>query len=294
MTTTVAVFGFALAMTLANLSVAAFGPWVSPINALLLIGLDLALRDWLHVKLRTWQMGAMIVATGVVSYVLNPAAQQIALASSLSFAAAALADWLVFVRLPGSWFRRSAGSNVAGAAVDSALFPLLAFGALMPHIVLLQFVAKVAGGTVWAWVLSRGMARPQRSGQVPPRPNPPTPAPDCDLAPPGWVCIRDKGHEGPCAAAQIEHDEPACDSSLVADLEHRAKWWRQARIDRVSVDNVLAEDFARELDRAVAALRPAGLRVLRTCPATGPGCPHACTKHDCERAAAGVGGTDGR
>jgi len=43
-TLAIAVFVYATAMTLANLSVAAFGPWVSPINAFVLIGLDLALR----------------------------------------------------------------------------------------------------------------------------------------------------------------------------------------------------------------------------------------------------------
>jgi hypothetical protein len=51
----------------------------------------------------------------------------------------------------------------------------------------------------------------------------------------------------------------ASDSALVLDLEHRAKWWRQARVERVTVDNVTAEDFARELDRAVAALRASGV-----------------------------------
>lgn len=51
---------------------------------------------------------------------------------------------------------------------------------------------------------------------------------------------------------------PPCCRELVADLEHRAKWWRQARVERVSVDNVLAEDFARELDRAVKAIRAHG------------------------------------
>jgi hypothetical protein len=45
--------------------------------------------------------------------------------------------------------------HVAGAAVDSLLFPTIAFGALMPHIVLAQFVAKVAGGAFWAWLISR-------------------------------------------------------------------------------------------------------------------------------------------
>ncbi len=146
---------YAVAMTCANLSIAAFGPWVSPINAFFLIGLDLALRDWLHVRLRVWQMGALIAATGLLTYILNPSAQHIAIASAVSFAVAALADWLTFTKLQGSWLRRSVGSNVVGAAVDSLIFPTLAFGALMPAIVLMQFAAKVAGGAVWACALNR-------------------------------------------------------------------------------------------------------------------------------------------
>jgi hypothetical protein len=54
---------YAAAMIGANLSVATWGPAVSPINAFFLIGLDLALRDWLHVRLRPIQMGALIAAT---------------------------------------------------------------------------------------------------------------------------------------------------------------------------------------------------------------------------------------
>ncbi len=146
---------YAAAMTLANLSVATFGPWVSPINAFVLIGLDLALRDWLHVRLKAWQMGALIASTGLLTYVLNPAAGMIAVASATAFTAAALVDWATFARLRGSWMYRANGSNVAGAAVDSLVFPTLAFGALMPHIVALQFVAKVAGGAIWSWLLFR-------------------------------------------------------------------------------------------------------------------------------------------
>lgn len=146
---------YAAAIIIANLLVARFGPAIMPVLAFVLIGLDLALRDWLHVRLRAWQMGALIAATGLLTYLWNPAAQQIAIASAVSFAVAAVADWLVFLRLPGSWFRRSASSNVAGAAVDSILFPTLAFGVLMPQIVLAQFAAKVIGGTLWTWILSR-------------------------------------------------------------------------------------------------------------------------------------------
>jgi uncharacterized PurR-regulated membrane protein YhhQ (DUF165 family) len=153
MTPMIAIIAYAAAMVLANLSVAVLGPWVSPINAFLLIGLDLALRDLLHVRLRVWQMGALIIGTGALTYVLNPAAGMIAVASSVAFTAAAVVDWGVFARMRGSWLARSNASNAAGAAVDSLVFPTLAFGALMPHIVALQFVAKVAGGAVWAWAL---------------------------------------------------------------------------------------------------------------------------------------------
>lgn len=159
MTMTIAVLIYAAAMTLANLIVAAFGPAISPVNAFVLIGLDLALRDWLHVQLKAWQMGALIGATGLLTYTLNPAAGMIAVASSTAFTAAALVDWATFTRLRGSWLFRANGSNVAGAAVDSLIFPTLAFGALMPHIVLLQFLAKVAGGAVWAWLLARTVQR---------------------------------------------------------------------------------------------------------------------------------------
>ncbi len=151
----IAIAAYAAAMTIANLSVATFGPSVTPINAFVLIGLDLALRDWLHVRLKVWQMGSLIAATGALTFVLNPAAGQIAIASACAFTAAALVDWSAFAKLRGSWLFRANGSNVAGAAVDSLLFPTIAFGALMPHIVAMQFVAKVAGGALWSLFFNR-------------------------------------------------------------------------------------------------------------------------------------------
>lgn len=146
---------YLLSMTAANLLVAKFGPAISPVLAFVLIGLDLALRDWLHVRLKPVQMLCLIAAAGGLTFALNPAAGVIAVASATAFTCAALVDWAVFARVPGSWLRRANVSNVAGAAVDSIIFPTIAFGALMPHIVLMQFVAKVAGGSIWAWILSR-------------------------------------------------------------------------------------------------------------------------------------------
>jgi queuosine precursor transporter len=67
-------------------------------------------------------------------------------------------DWGVFAKSSGTWMQRSTKSNVAGAAVDSVIFPTLSFGVLMPHIVAMQFVAKVAGGAVWGYLISKKVA----------------------------------------------------------------------------------------------------------------------------------------
>ena len=150
-----ALIAYAVAMTVANLLVATFGPAISPINAFLFIGLDLTLRDWLHVRLKTWQMGGLIIGTGALTYLLNPAAGMIAVASAVSFLVAALVDWAVFIKTTGTWIKRANISNTAGAAVDSLLFPSIAFGILMPEIVALQFVAKVSGGVIWSFLLQK-------------------------------------------------------------------------------------------------------------------------------------------
>lgn len=153
----IAILIYAAAMIVANMTVAHFGPVVAPINAFVLIGLDLVLRDVLHARLRIWQMGTLIVGTSALTYLLAPGAAQIAAASAAAFGLAAVADWAVFSRLANwRWFARSNASNVAGAAVDSLVFPTLAFGALLPGVVAMQFVAKVLGAALWSTILSRG------------------------------------------------------------------------------------------------------------------------------------------
>ena len=144
----------------ANLLVAWLGAWFSPINAFFLIGLDLSLRDKLH---DAWQgrqlalkMGGLVVAAGLVSYLLNPATGKIAMASIIAFVCAMTVDAVTYQLLrKRSWIQRTNGSNMAGAATDSLLFPTIAFGGLLPHIVAMQFLAKVAGGAVWSVLLNR-------------------------------------------------------------------------------------------------------------------------------------------
>lgn len=148
------------AIVAANLLVAAFGPAIIVVNAFLLIGLDLTARDALHDTWRgrglKWKMASLIAAGSVLSWLVNRDAAQIAVASFIAFALAAITDTLVYAWM-GDRVRlvRMNGSNVVSAAVDSIAFPTLAFGILMPVIVLGQFAAKVAGGFIWSLVLNR-------------------------------------------------------------------------------------------------------------------------------------------
>ena len=149
-----------MAIIAANLTVTWWGPRMVVINAFLFIGLDLTARDGLHEAWHkrglVWKMLLLIGAGSVLSYALNHDAGRIALASFVAFACAGLADTIIYHvlhRYPR--LLKINGSNVAGAAVDSLIFPTLAFGSLMPAIILGQFVAKVAGGFVWSLILAR-------------------------------------------------------------------------------------------------------------------------------------------
>ena len=152
-----AVAAYIASIVAANLLVAHYGPSVTVINAFALIGLDLVLRDYLHDAWRSRfaPMAALIASAGVISYALNPSTARIAVASSIAFVIAALVDWAIYSathRHP--WLVRSNASNVAGAAVDSLLFPTLAFGALLWPIVIGQFIAKTLGGAAWSLLIA--------------------------------------------------------------------------------------------------------------------------------------------
>jgi uncharacterized PurR-regulated membrane protein YhhQ (DUF165 family) len=52
-----------------------------------------------------------------------------------------------------AWMVRANGSNMLAAAVDSVVFPTLAWGVLLPWIVLGQWIAKVFGGLLWSYLI---------------------------------------------------------------------------------------------------------------------------------------------
>lgn len=161
---------YLIAIVAANVSVSIFGPEISIVNAFLFIGLDLTARDGLH---ESWRgrglLGkmAVLIATGsLLSAVLNVNAAPIALASFVAFAAAGITDAVVYnvLRDKGRMVKIN-GSNIVSAAVDSLIFPVMAFGfpVLWP-IVIGQFMAKIAGGFVWSILLQSLRAiRPSHS-----------------------------------------------------------------------------------------------------------------------------------
>jgi queuosine precursor transporter len=146
------------AIVAANLLVAAFGPAISILNAFVFIALDLTARDRLHEAWRgeglAWKMAALIGAGSALSYLLNVNTGPIALASFVAFGVAATLDALCYHLLRGrDYLVKVNGSNVVSAAADSLFFPLLAFGLpLLWPVVVGQFIAKVFGGFLWAWM----------------------------------------------------------------------------------------------------------------------------------------------
>lgn len=151
---------YLVAIVAANLSVAYFGPYMTIVNSFLFVGLDFTTRDALHER---WQnnklwlrMFVLIAAGSAISYLLNRDAAQIAIASTVAFGLAAIADTIVYTVMHGrDRMVKINGSNVVSSAVDSLVFPMIAFGGFMPVITLGQFAAKIVGGYIWAKILQK-------------------------------------------------------------------------------------------------------------------------------------------
>jgi hypothetical protein len=151
---------YLLAAVLANLSSAWFGPIASIFNAFVFIGLDLTARDKLHEAWhndRLWLKMFLLIASGsVISYIINRNAGMIAVASLAAFGIAGVVDAITYQFLyKKDWMVKVNGSNIFSAAADSLVFPTIAFGGFLPAIVLGQFIAKVTGGFIWSWIISK-------------------------------------------------------------------------------------------------------------------------------------------
>ena len=124
-----------VAIVVANLLVARFGPWALPITAFFLVSIDLIARDILHetwLADRLWLRMTALIATGsLLSAAINLDAWRIALASFCAFGVAGLGNTVAFHALYTKGSGRMARMNVSNffaAVLDSSTFPLVAFG----------------------------------------------------------------------------------------------------------------------------------------------------------------------
>ena len=158
------------AIVAANLTLTHWGPSAIIPNAFFLIGLDLITRDRLADFWGTtrWaKMLLLIAAGGALSYWLNADAAKIAVASTVSFAAAELVEAVAYhVLRRQRWAERAPKAALLGAAVDSIVFPTLAFGAFVFSTSFSQFAAKVAGALVWTWVVGRLLPPPSMAPEA--------------------------------------------------------------------------------------------------------------------------------
>lgn len=154
------VVAYLAAAAVANILISRYGPSIAILNAFLFIGLDLSARDHLDARWQgraLWPRMLLLIGAGGLLSLLLGGSGRIALGSCIAFVLAGLTDSVMFRALHRcSWLQRVNRSNLAGAAVDSLCFPLLAFGwPVLWAVVLGQFVAKVAGGAAWSWLLTR-------------------------------------------------------------------------------------------------------------------------------------------
>lgn len=158
MRTALLVVLYLAAIVTANLLVNHFGPSATPYVAFGLIGADLTIRDLLQVnwqRRQLWlRMAALIIAGGLLTYLVNTGAQKIVLASVTAFVAAGVVDTLIYSILRSRPLETRVNvSNVFSSAVDSLLFPTIAFSGVLWSVSFNQWVAKIAGGVVWLLVL---------------------------------------------------------------------------------------------------------------------------------------------
>lgn len=151
---------YLLAVVLANLSVAYFGVIALIVTAWFLIPFDLCARDVLH---ESWQDGRLlfkiallIVSGSLLSWLIFPGSNRVAVASCVAFLVAGWIDTGVY-QLAHHWPRawRMNLSNLFSAVTDSIIFPVIAFGTTTLGMSAGQAGAKFCGGIFWTWIFIR-------------------------------------------------------------------------------------------------------------------------------------------
>jgi uncharacterized PurR-regulated membrane protein YhhQ (DUF165 family) len=158
------VVAYLVAIVAANLAVTYFGPIAAIVVAFVAIGFDLTARDALHERWRGkylfLKLGCLILGGSVISCLFSLQALRVSIASFVAFGASGVVNTIVYHLL---WAKPKVikvnTSNAVSAAVDSIVFPTIAFGAFIWWVSLGQFVAKFVGGILWFLVLRKNLLK---------------------------------------------------------------------------------------------------------------------------------------
>lgn len=157
------------AFVAANLLVKHYGPTGLWFSSFLLIPFDFVCRCIFH---ETWSgkrlvinLSALTLLSGLITFAINSAALNIALASFAGFAAAQVGAGIFYQRnKKASWFYKVNVSDLLAIVFDSIVFQLVAFSALDITVTGGQVVIKFLGGLLWYFILFRCLQLDKKLG----------------------------------------------------------------------------------------------------------------------------------
>jgi queuosine precursor transporter len=149
---------YLLSFVCANLlvkSVGAYGLWFS---SFFLIPFDFVARCILH---ETWKGKKLIfnlflltLGSGIVTYIINRDALNIAFASISGFTVAQIAASIFYQSNKNkSWFFKVNIADLFAIITDSLTFQYIAFAVINPSITIGQVIVKFTGGLLWYYIL---------------------------------------------------------------------------------------------------------------------------------------------
>lgn len=149
---------YLLSFVSANLLVKHFGAHGLWFSSFLLIPFDFVCRCLLH---ETWKGFRLIlylflltVASGILTFIINRDALNIAVASVSGFSAAQVAAGIFYqANKSKSWFFKVNISDLCAIVFDSIVFQYIAFHGINPSVTLGQVVIKFTGGLLWYWII---------------------------------------------------------------------------------------------------------------------------------------------
>lgn len=146
------------AFIFSNFIVLWFGQTGLIFTALFLIPFDFVMRCIFH---ETWKgkeliikLGSLVLASSVITYLINSETKSIALGSAFGFIAAQIFAGIFYqLFIKKAYLIKVNGSDAVGIMVDSIIFQLIAFNSINIFITFSQFSMKLIGGLLWYWIL---------------------------------------------------------------------------------------------------------------------------------------------